>query len=462
MLRRHFLKTGLAGAALAILPFGSSYAAPQAEQPSFFPETGHNIDVRFHSFYYANGGTAIFGLPLTEGFQDQGLLVQYFERARFEDHNGDIQLALLGSELAAGRAEPEFQWLGADPGNGRRFFAESGHTLGGAFEYFWNIHNGVRVFGYPVSEELYELSSDGTNTLVQYFQRARFHLVINNSDYSVALANVGRIAIERRPELQPYLAPVPPAPPVQPSPLGILLGSASTGFAGSAADRRINIERATALFQGIVVNPGVEFSFIRGHDFSEESGFVEGYGIVNGKLDRVMGGGLCQVSTTMFRAAANAGLQITRRIPHTYVVYFYDNIPGFDATVFTPDVDFRWRNDTAGPITIQATADMNASVVTFKMYGTVPARKVSYNGPNVRNRVPPGTPIWQYDKNLPRGTRKHLVHGRPGMDVTLLRTVMASGALHRQDRFETHYKPWDDYWVFGPGVTPPKGVRVIR
>lgn len=464
MLRRNFLKASLAGAATLLLPHGHSYAAPQAAQPSYFPETGHNIDPRFFQFYYANGGTPIFGLPLTEAFDDQGLPVQYFERARFEYRDGNIGLALLGSELAAGRTEPEFQWLGANPGNGRRFFPESGHSLGGAFEYFWNIHKGLLVFGYPVSEELYETGSDGTAMLVQYFQRAKFHLVVNNGEYSVGLALVGRMAIERRPELQPYLAPVPEAPPVKPAPThsGILLGSASTSFGGSAAERRINIQRATALFNEVVINPGVEFSFIRGHDFSEASGFVEGYGIVNGKLDRVMGGGLCQVSTTMFRAVANAGLEITRRIPHTYVVYFYDNIPGFDATVFTPDVDFRWRNDTAGPVTIVATADMEASTVTFDMYGTVAARQVSYNGPAVRNRVPPGKPIWQYDPKLPKGTKKHLVHGRPGMDVTLVRTVNANGQLYRQDRFETHYLPWDDFWAFGPGVTPPKGVRVVR
>ena len=453
MLRRNFLKASLAAATTALLPFTASHAAPRADQPTFFPETGHNIGFRFRNFYYSNGGQEMFGAPLTEAFEDSGMLVQYFERARFEYRAGTISLALLGSELAAGRPEPEFQWLAGDPANGRRFFPESGHTLGGAFEYFWTTHNGLMLFGYPISEELSESAADGSSALVQYFERGRFYLIEKNGEYSVGLANVGRMALERRPELQSYRAPAKPI---------TLLGSATTGFGGSAADRRTNIQRATALFDGVVINPGAEFSFIRGHDFSEESGFVEGYGIVNGKLDRVMGGGLCQVSTTMFRAVANAGLQVTRRVPHTYVVYFYDNIPGFDATVFTPDVDFRWRNDTAGPVTIIGTVNLNASTVTFDLYGTVAARNVSYSGPTVRNRVPPGTPIWQYDASLPSGTRKHLVHGRPGMDVTLVRTVSANGALHRQDRFETHYKPWDDYWVFGPDVTPPKGVRVIR
>ena len=73
----------------------------------------------------------------------------------------------------------------------------------------------------------------------------------------------------------------------------------------------------------------------------QASGFVDGYAIVGGRLEKVVGGGLCQVSTTLFRAVSNAGLEVTKRQGHTYVVYFYENILGFDATVFSPSLDFR-------------------------------------------------------------------------------------------------------------------------
>jgi vancomycin resistance protein YoaR len=332
---------------------------------------------------------------------------------------------------------------------------ESGHTVGGAFLEFWQHNDGLTVFGYPISQELWEIGSDGAPRIVQYFQRARFELYPEAAftPNVVQLSQLGRVALDRRPELSGYKAPAAAL---------TLLGTASTGFPGSSGERRTNIERATMLFDGVVVDRGKEFSFIGNHDFSEQAGFVEGYGIIGGRLDRVMGGGLCQVSTTMFRAVANAGLQITRRVAHTYVVYFYENILGFDATVFTPDVDFRWRNNTPGSITISAIPDMVAERVTFDIYGTNDGRQITYTGPDVRNRVKPGRPIWQYDASLPRGSRVQMVHGRDGMDVTLVRNVtMPDGRVLLRDRFDTHYRPWDDFWVFGPGVTPPAGARII-
>jgi hypothetical protein len=459
MHRRSFIKLALAGAAATLAPAALASAAPGPDQqPTFFPETGHNIGFKFRRFYYEHGGPAIFGLPLTETFDDNGLIVQYFERARFEyrqDMGGGVTLSLLGQELAAGRGEPEFQWIPADPGNGRRYMPESGHTVGGAFLDFWERSNGLLVFGYPVSEELYEIGSDGAPRIVQYFQRARFELYPEAAftPNIVQLSQIGRVALDRRSELGDRRAPVAPL---------TLLGSGTTGFPGSAEERRVNIYRATMLFDGAVVEPNQEFSFIGNHDFSERAGFVEGYGIIGGKLDRVIGGGLCQVSTTMFRAVANAGLTITRRTAHTYVVYFYENIPGFDATVYTPDIDFRWRNNTPGPVTISAIPDLTTERVTFDIYGTTDGRQVNYRGPNVRNVVQPGRATWEYDASLPRGARRQMVHGRAGMDVTLIREVkLPDGRMLHLDRFETHYRPWDDFWVFGPGVTPPAGARVI-
>jgi hypothetical protein len=463
MSRRALLRAALAGAAASLVPGGRALAAP-ALAPSlatqvFFPETGHNIGFKFRRYYEANGGLEVFGLPLTEVVQDGALQVQYFERARFElrpDLAEGVALSLLGTELTAGRGEPEFQWLSADPGNGRRFFAESGHTLGGAFLEFWERKNGLVIFGFPISEELNETSPDGVVRTVQYFQRARFELHPESAFTAAAIqvGHLGRQALDRRPDLHYAMAPVAPI---------ALLGSATTGFPGSSQERRTNVQRAAALFDGVVVAPGAEHSFIQGHDFSEAAGFVEGYGIIGGKLDRVIGGGLCQVSTTLFRAVANAGLEITRRIAHTYVVYFYENIPGFDATVYTPLIDFRWRNDMAVPVTIITTVDQRAATVTFDVYGPSDGRRVTYQGPNTRNPTQPGRPVWQFDPKLGAGQKLQLVHGRAGMDVTLVRIVtMPDGRLLRQDRFQTHYRPWADFWTYGAGVTPPPGAVVIR
>ena len=212
----------------------------------------------------------------------------------------------------------------------------------------------------------------------------------------------------------------------------------------------------------MVVQPGQEHSFLSAGNFSEEEGFVEGYAIVAGKLEKVVGGGLCQVATTLFRAASNAGMEITDRAGHTYVVYFYENILGFDATVFSPTRDFKWRNDSPGPVTMATSTDLAASTVTFELWGTSDGRTVAYQGPFTKNVVRPGEATWQYDKQLHSGQTKQLVHGRAGMDVSLIRTVtMPDGSVKHLDTFFTHYQPWNDFYTYGAGVQPPVGVNVI-
>jgi hypothetical protein len=470
MHRRVLLLAASALAAALLWPVAPLAAAPAAAPEAatgaapgfaYFPETGHNIGLAIKRFYDAHGGLDIFGLPLTEVFQEDGMSVQYFERARFELHpelppEFYVSLTLLGQHFTQGRAEPGFQWIATNPGGDRTYFPESGHTLGGAFRGFWQGRGGLAAFGFPISEELGEISQqDGQFYTVQYFERARFEYHPENAGtpYEVQLGQLGRQFLNERPAAQAATAPAQPL---------VLLGRSVTGFRTSAGERRENIARATAMYDGVVVQPGQEYSFLSGGDFSEANGFVEGYAIVAGKLEKVIGGGLCQVSTTMFRAVSNAGLDITVRAGHTYVVYFYENILGFDATVFTPDRDFRWRNDSPGPVTIATSTDLAASTVTFEIWGTSDGRTVSYEGPFTRNVVQPSIATWQYDKQLPAGAKRQLVHGRPGMDVNYLRTVkMPDGSIKHNDNYYTHYRPWDDFYTYGSGVTPPSGVNVI-
>ena len=138
----------------------------------FFSQTGHHLSNRagFLDFWRANGQVLIFGYPITEEIIEQGRIVQYFERARFEYHPElagtmwEVQLSLLGRELTASRNLAPV----AEPQNGSRFFPETGHTLAGEFRSYWERRGGLRIFGYPISEELEE---DGR--IVQYFERAR-------------------------------------------------------------------------------------------------------------------------------------------------------------------------------------------------------------------------------------------------------------------------------------------------
>ncbi len=466
MRRRMLLLATCTLAASLLWPTAPAQAAP-APAPAtgagfaYFATTGHNVGLAFKRFYDAHGGLDIFGMPLTEAFDEDVLRVQYFERARFEYHPDlppefYVSPTLLGRHFTEGRSEPAFQWLAESPGGDRTFFPESGHSLAGAFRGFWQGRGGLAAFGYPISEELTEVSQqDGQPYTVQYFERARFeyHPEHAGTPYEVQLGQLGRQFLSERPGAQ---AMTPPAVEK------VLLGKATTGFRTSAAERRENIARATAMFDGVVVPPGQEYSFLSAGDFSENNGFVEGYGIVNGRLEKVVGGGLCQVSTTMFRAASNAGMEITSRVGHSYVVYFYENILGFDATVFSPYLDFKWRNDSPGDVTIATSADLDAATVTFELWGTSDGRTVSYQGPVTRNVVRPGGPTWQYDPKMAAGAAKQLVHGRSGMDVTYIRTVtMPDGSVKHNDTFYTHYQPWNNFYTYGAGVQPPAGVTVI-
>ncbi|MEI8306142.1 MAG: VanW family protein [Chloroflexales bacterium] len=465
MYRPVVLIIALVALATLLVPAASPALAappdPQSAAFAFYPQTGHNIGMQIKQYFDANGGLDVFGLPLTELFSDaSGLQVQYFERARFELNPAAppeqrLSLTRLGALLTEGRSEPAFTWLAASPDPARTFYPQSGHSLGGAFGWFWQTHNGLSTFGYPISEEFQEWNpTAGQVYLVQYFERARFEYHPENvgTPYEVMLGSLGRQFLERDPVAS---AAVAPAQALE------LLGQSSTGFSTSAVERVTNITRATVMINGLMVPQGAEFSFAGVGDFSEVNGFVDGYAIVSGRMEKVVGGGLCQVSTTLFRSVSNAGLQVTHRVGHSHVVFFYENILGFDATVYTPDIDFRWRNNSPGPIYIAGTVDLSTSKMSFQLWGYNDGRQVSYDGPYEKNVTKPGSPAWQFDKTMPKGAVRQLVHGRSGVDVNYYRTVtFADGSTHR-DTYYTHYTPWEDFFIYGSGVTPPSGAHIV-
>jgi hypothetical protein len=108
------------------------------------------------SFYDQHGGLAVFSLPLTEVITEGQLQVQYFERARFELRADGIALTRIGSALTEGRTDVAFTWRATAPAADRTFYPASGHSPGGAFGWFWQTHDGLTLFGYPISEEFTE------------------------------------------------------------------------------------------------------------------------------------------------------------------------------------------------------------------------------------------------------------------------------------------------------------------
>lgn len=163
--------------------------------------------------------------------------------------------------------------------------------------------------------------------------------------------------------------------------LGItaLLAKGVSNFSGSPPSRIHNIKIGAAKFNGVLIKPKQEFSF---NDILGEIGPEQGYEpelvIKKDKTIPEYGGGLCQVSTTSFRAAVNAGLEITQRYPHAFPVKYY-NPQGFDATIYPPFPDLRFINNTPGYILIQT--KITGYDLIFEFYGTNDNRRVEIDGP---------------------------------------------------------------------------------
>jgi len=253
----------------------------------------------------------------------------------------------------------------------------------------------------------------------------------------------------------PVIVQPPAVPTATAEELGIreLVSSATSYFKGSSAGRVQNIEVAASKFHGLVIPPGEVFSFNQYlGDVTAENGFVESLIIQGDRTAVGIGGGVCQVSTTVFRAAFFGGFEIVERWAHGYRVSWYEtgSGPGLDATIYSPTVDFKFRNDTDSYILIQTYTDATAGTLTFSFYGTSPNRTVIVSEPELSNVVPHGPDIYQEDPSLAPGEIKQVDWAKDGVDVTVHRTVMEGETVIHQDTIFSRYRPWQNVYKIGP------------
>jgi vancomycin resistance protein YoaR len=236
--------------------------------------------------------------------------------------------------------------------------------------------------------------------------------------------------------------------------LGIteLVGSGTSLFRGSIANRIYNINLASTRLTGILVKPGEEFSFAKAlGDVSAFTGYKQAYVISGGRTILGDGGGVCQVSTTLFRALLNAGLPITERNQHAYRVSYYeqDAGPGMDAAVYIPSVDLKFKNDTEKHHLIQSIFDPAEQRLTFEIYGTKDGREVTISEPVILSQSPAPEPLYQDDPNLPKGQEKQIDWAAPGARVYFTRTVKKDGKVIYDDTFTSNYRPWQAVFLRG-------------
>ena len=248
--------------------------------------------------------------------------------------------------------------------------------------------------------------------------------------------------------------------------LGItqLIWEETSYFYGSSAERIQNIEAAARQYHGLLVAPGETFSMGE-HlgDVSLDNGFAEALIIYGGRTIKGVGGGVCQVSTTLFRAAFNAGFPIVERTPHAYRVSYYEQSPsggvdprlaGLDATVYFPLVDFKFTNDS--PHWLLMETYMGSGSLTWKFYSTSDGRSVTYDTSGPTNIVTAPEPLFEENPELGKNEMKQVDWAANGADVNVTRTVWKNGAVYFQDTVTTHYEPWQAICQYGPDSKNPE------
>lgn len=237
--------------------------------------------------------------------------------------------------------------------------------------------------------------------------------------------------------------------------LGIneLIGFGESYYRGSISSRIHNVKTASDYLNMAIVPPNSSFSFNQTIGRVDGStGFQQAYVIRSGSTLMEFGGGVCQVSTTMFRAMLDAGVNITKRLPHSYRVSYYElnNQPGFDATVYSGEVDLRFINDTPGHLLIVSEADSANTHMTIKIYGTNDGRRseVSEYRQWDYTSPPPSQDI--HDPSLAPGQRKQVENAIPGIKTSFNWTVTnGSGEVIHQKTFFSHYKAWGAKYLVG-------------
>ena len=253
--------------------------------------------------------------------------------------------------------------------------------------------------------------------------------------------------------------------------LGIteLLNAETTYFFYSDAGRINNIATAAAKFHGVFIAPGETFSMgAQLGDVSLDEGYSEAWIILGDRTIKGVGGGVCQVSTTLFRTVFFAGLPVVERYPHAYRVLYYEqtavvgkynqNLAGLDATVYVPLVDFKFTNDTENWLLMETYVYGAYRQLVWKFYGTSDGRTVDWSTTGLTKIKDPPDPIYEENPDLAKGQIKQVDWAVKGATVVVTRNVYRDGYRLWQDTFRTKYQPWAAVCQYGPGTEgyPPE------
>ena len=237
--------------------------------------------------------------------------------------------------------------------------------------------------------------------------------------------------------------------------LGIedLLGVGSSIYKGSPEYRDHNIAVGAAKLDGMVVRPGETFSFNeRIGDFTKAEGWVEGSVIVEDRTEQGIGGGICQVSTTLFRAVLAAGMPIEERWPHLYRVRYYEMggfRVGYDATIFSPGIDLKFTNDYEHPIMLRALIDRRLGMLDFEIWGAADGRNVTLSKPRLWDWEDPPQDEGIVNAEEDPDFEEQVEYAKRGVKAAITRTVVLADGETRTGSFHSTYEAWPNRYIVG-------------
>ncbi|MFA5954710.1 MAG: VanW family protein [Patescibacteria group bacterium] len=290
---------------------------------------------------------------------------------------------------------------------------------------------------------------------------------LQEEDTILLLTQALQVRLQGQEEVSELSLPVSVREPVidgSAADLGIreLIGTATTSFSGSPKNRIANIKNGTRFLSGLLVKPGEEFSTLQSlGSIDNTTGYLPELVIKGDRTVPEFGGGLCQVSTTLFRSLLNAGLPITARQNHSYRVSYYEKDgngvrigPGLDATIYSPRPDLRFRNDTANSLLIVGRVE--GLLITFDLYGTKDGRQSVVDGPHTLSSIPSGDPIYVESDTIGANEKKLLEHAHPGGSAIAKYTVTYGDGHVINQEFKSYYRPWPERWLVGSDTLEAK------
>ncbi|MDD5290136.1 MAG: VanW family protein [Patescibacteria group bacterium] len=231
--------------------------------------------------------------------------------------------------------------------------------------------------------------------------------------------------------------------------LGIkeIVGVGQSNFSGSPKNRIHNIKTGAASLNGLIIAPAEEFSLNTAlGEISGATGYLPELVIKGNKTVPEFGGGLCQIATTMFRVALDAGLPILERYPHAYRVVYYEPA-GMDATIYSPHPDLRFKNDTGSNLLLQTRIEGNE--ITFEFWGTSDGRQVEVKKTTIYNITAPGPTKYVETEDLAVGVKKCTETAHNGAETDLERIVTMVDGTEKKENWHSLYRPWQAVCLIG-------------